>query len=189
MTIAPSTGQKSCRICRTTFAPRNSLQFVCGLTCARKVPILAKKQEREEKRRVRARLDALRPRSYWLKQAQAAFNGWVRLRDSHLPCISCGRFHVGSHDAGHYLSTGARPELRFDEANCHRQCVPCNQHLHGNLVLYRVGLIARIGLAEVERLEGPSSPKHYSVDDLKAIRDDYRARAKVLHVKQKQGNA
>lgn len=171
---------KSCEVCHQDFAPRNSMQRVCNLRCARKVPILARKQEKAEKRRVRARLDALRPLSYWRKQATHAFNAWVRARDAHLPCISCGRFHEGAHDAGHYLSTGARPELRFDEANCHRQCVPCNQHLHGNLVLYRVNLIARIGLAAVERLEGPHEPKHWSADDLRAIRDEYRARTKAL---------
>jgi hypothetical protein len=37
-------------------------------------------------------------------------------------------------------------------------------------------VIRRVGLAEVERLEGP--PRKYTTDDLKAIRDMYRAKAK-----------
>jgi hypothetical protein len=58
--------------------------------------------------------------------------------------------------------------------------VPCNRHLHGNLILYRAELIRRVGLAEVERLEGPHEPRKLSADDLKAIRDTYRARAREL---------
>lgn len=174
---------KTCTVCGDPFAPFQSMQRVCGLRCARKVPILARKQVKDERRSIKARIDALRPRSYWLKQAQVAFNAWVRLRDAALPCISCGRFHRGAYDAGHYLTTGARPELRFDEVNTNRQCVPCNQHLHGNLVLYRLGLIGRYGQSEVDRLEGPHDPKHWSADDLKAIRDDFRARAKALALK------
>jgi hypothetical protein len=46
-------------------------------------------------------------------------------------------------------------------------------------VLFRLNLIAKIGLAEVERLEGPQVPKKYTIDELKAIRDDYRSRLKV----------
>jgi hypothetical protein len=87
--------------------------------------------------------------------------------------------HLGQWHAGHYLSTGARPELRFDEQNLHKQCSACNTHLSGNLVLYRAELIRRIGLDEVERLEGPQDPKKYTIDELKAIRDDYRKRLKV----------
>jgi hypothetical protein len=173
-------GAKPCRVCGGTFEPFNSTQIVCGIRCARRVPVLARKAEKEDRKATRARLDALRPLSYWMKQAQVAFNAWVRQRDAHLPCISCSRHHVGSWDAGHYLTVGARPELRFDEANVHRQCVPCNQHLHGNLVLFRLGLIARLGQAAVDRLEGPHVPKQYRADDLKAIRDDYRARARAL---------
>jgi hypothetical protein len=46
-------------------------------------------------------------------------------------------------------------------------------------VLFRLNLIAKIGLAEVERLEGLQVPKKYTIDELKAIRDDYRSRLKV----------
>jgi hypothetical protein len=34
-------------------------------------------------------------------------------------------------------------------------------------------------LAEVERLEGPNEPKKYTIEELRAIRDEYRARLKV----------
>jgi hypothetical protein len=78
------------------------------------------------------------------------------------------------------LSTGARPELRFDENNVHRQCEPCNTSLGGNLILYRLELIRRIGQTEVDRLEGPHEPKRYRADDLKAITATYRAKLKAI---------
>jgi hypothetical protein len=130
----------------------------------------AKKQVHE----LRKRREAIKPRAKWMREAQAAFNAWIRQRDKDLPCISCGRHHQGQWHAGHYLSTGARPELRFDERNVHKQCSACNTHLSGNLVLFRAGLIAKLGLESVEWLEGPHEPRKYTIEDLRQIRDDYR---------------
>jgi hypothetical protein len=45
---------------------------------------------------------------------------------------------------------------------------------------YRIGLIERIGLPAVEALESDQEPRKYSIQDLKAIRDEYRAKLKIL---------
>lgn len=172
--------QKACAVCKGPFVPFQSMQIVCSPGCARRVPILARKRLIAEKRRDRARLEAMKPLSHWTRLAQEQFNAWIRARDVALPCISCGRLHGGKVNAGHYLSTGARPELRFDEQNVHKQCEPCNTSLAGNLILYRIELLRRIGPAAVERLEGPHEPKKYTREQLQAIRDDYRARLKAL---------
>lgn len=168
-----------CKVCDRAFLRFRTTQAVCGPTCARKSVKADKKAEKES---TRARRLAIKPRSKWMAEAQASFNAWVRARDeaAGLPCISCGRHHQGSHDAGHYLTTGARPELRFHEQNVWRQCVPCNRHLHGNLILYRVELVKRIGLEAVEKLEGPHPPAKWSVDDLRIIKDTYRVKARGL---------
>lgn len=178
---------KRCKACTEQFTPTRQMQKVCGRSCAERLVKAQAERERArtaqaDRKATKQKLAALKPRSQWLKEAQAAFNAYIRARDeaAGLPCISCDRHHQGSWDAGHYLTVGARPELRFDEANVHRQCVPCNQHLHGNLVLYRIGLVKRLGSAEVERLEGPHDPKHYSIDDIKAIKATYRAKTKAL---------
>lgn len=177
---------RQCKVCPKLFERRSSLHVVCSYACTVK---LAKQKEREaeaaakaERKATRAQLEALKPRSKWLSEAQAAFNGYIRMRDAHLPCISCQKpaNGAGSWDAGHYLTVGARPELRFNEDNVHRQCVKCNQHLHGNLVLYRIGLTARRGPQVVALLEGPHPTAKYSVDDLREIRDTYRRKAKAL---------
>jgi hypothetical protein len=170
----------TCRACSKSFLKFRSTQVVCSVRCAQRLNSIAKELAKDDRRETRKRLEAIKPRAKWVAETQAAFNTFIRLRDARLPCISCGRFHVGSWDAGHYLTVGARPELRFDEDNVHRQCVPCNRHLHGNLVLYRTGLIQRRGLAVVERLEGPHPPAKLTIDELRAKRDEYRTKARHL---------
>lgn len=164
-----------CQVCSKPFVRRNTLHRVCGQRCAVRSVRAQRKAERVEMQR---RKEAAKPRAQWLREAQAAFNAWIRKRDAARGCISCGTFS-GKVNAGHYLSTGARPELRFAESNCHRQCERCNTYLHGNLIAYRLALIERIGLAEVERLEGPNPPRRYTADDLREIRDDYRGRVRT----------
>jgi len=183
---------KVCKVCKTKFQPtRNLLSArvcspICGMSLARSQRLKAEKvRQVKERRETKAKLEKLKSKSAWAREAQAAVNTFIRLRDKDLPCISCGRYHQGSYDAGHYLSRGARPELRFDELNIHKQCVPCNQHLSGNIVLYRIALLEKIGAEGVAYLEGPHEPKKYTIEDLKAIKAEYTAKAKEL--KERQG--
>ena len=165
-----------CRICRAEFQNRSMTHKVCSPECA--AALAAKNRDNDQRRETKAKLQALKPRQQWLKEAQSAFNAWIRYRDKDLPCISCQRHHTGQYHAGHYISTGARPSLRFDPTNNNKQCSACNTHLSGNLILYRVNLIAKIGQAEVDRLEGPQDYKKWTIDELKAIKADYSARIK-----------
>lgn len=158
--------------------PMNSLQQACSPKCAIDVAKDNKKRAvRREQRKARARLKTL---SQYMKEAQQAFNQYIRARDAHLPCISCGRFHEGQWHAGHYRTTAAAPELRFHELNCHKQCAPCNNHKSGDIVNYRKNLIARIGEDNVDWLEGPHEPKRYRSDDLIEIREHYKQKVKEL---------
>ena len=161
------------------------MQIVCGWVCSEIWAVSKRKKEERaaktvDKRETKAKLEKLKSRAQWAKEAQTAFNSFIRARDVDLPCISCGRHHQGQYHAGHYLSVGARPELRFVELNVYKQCAPCNTHLSGNAVLYRRALLDRIGTGGVEWLEGPHATKHYTVDDLRKIKADYTARARAL---------
>lgn len=138
-----------------------------------------------ERKELRERKLAIKSRSEWIKEVQIVFNKYVRCRDSGLVCISCGAalnsdMVGGGFDAGHYLSRGAKPHLRFDERNCHAQCKRCNRYLSGNVGLYRLGLITRLGLETVEALEADNTPRHYTIDDLKALKAHYQAKVKEL---------
>lgn len=169
-----------CTQCGKPFVRSRSTQKVCGLRCAKLVPVRARKAKKaQEAATLKARKEAVKPRSKWLKEAQDEFNSWVRARDAGKGCISCGT-HNGKANAGHYLSRGARPELRFEPLNVHLQCERCNTYLHSNAIAYRIALIERIGLDKVEWLEGPHPPKKYTADDLRAIRDEYRAKLKAV---------
>lgn len=133
-----------------------------------------------DKALTRQKLEKLKSKAQWAKEAQIEFNRYVRLRDAALPCISCGRHHQGQYHAGHFLSVGARPELRFTEANVHKQCSPCNLHLGGNALLFRQGLLAKLGIELVEWLEGPHAPRRDTVDTLIALKREYAAKTKQL---------
>lgn len=169
---------KTCKGCGDKFVPDRALQVVCSVPCS--WAYVGKQNAATDRRLTRAAKAKLKTRRDWLREAQAAFNRFIRARDVGKPCISCGRHHQGQIHAGHFLSTGARPELRFNENNVHAQCAPCNNHLSGNIVLYRKGLIAKVGIELVEWLEGPHQPKKYTIDELKSIKDKYTKLAKEL---------
>ena len=173
--------------CQNMLMRRTINHRACSVECAKVLVDIKNAKEaariaKVERRDQRERREALKTRSDWIKDAQVAFNAYIRARDHAAghPCISCGRHHQGKWNAGHYLSTGARPELRFDEANVHLQCETCNTYLHGNLALYRINLIARIGLDQVERLEGHRGISKLTVDEIKALRDHYRVKTREL---------
>jgi ribosomal protein L37AE/L43A len=176
---------KPCKVCKTPFVKRRAFEVWCSPECGLELVKAKQAKDNDTKAKAarkadKAKREKLKSRADWAKEAQAAFNAFIRARDADQPCISCGRHHQGQYHAGHYLSRGARPELAMNEDNCHKQCAPCNTHLSGNLVLYRVNLIQRIGLARVEALEGPHAPIKLTIPDLKAMRDEYRAKANAM---------
>ena len=152
---------------------------------ARRKATETRQKAKTERQDTQRRKEAAKTRSELMREAQTAFNAFIRLRDqlAGYPCISSGRpldWSGNQTDAGHYRSTGSAPHLRFDERNCHAQSKLDNRYLSGNAVDYRIGLIARIGLEAVEALESDNTPRKYSTDDLRRIRDEYRAKFNAL---------
>ena len=178
--------KKRCKVCKAMFTPARDFQAVCGeIACAiAHAPanqVRARKALADiERKEIKVRKEKLKSRADHLKDTQIAFNAWVRERDAELPCISCGRHHQGKYDAGHYRTVGSNPALRFEPLNCHRQCSPCNTQLSGNIVNYRIALVKRIGAEAVDWLEGPHEPKKYTIEELKAMTADYRAKIREL---------
>ena len=185
---------KKCRVatCRASFVPSRMGQAVCSPACAmidapRHEPKARKALADIQRKDIKVRKERLKSRADHLREAQAAVNEYVRLRDAQLPCISCDStpndndLMTGSRwDAGHYRSVGACPELRFEPLNIHRQCVKCNRNLSGNAVEYRIRLVQRIGAEKVAWLEGPHQACKYTVEEIKAIKAKYRAMTKEL---------
>lgn len=124
-------------------------------------------------------------------KAQILFNEYVRLRDAsgdHFKCISCGQIKpVRWMHCGHYYNVGHYDALRYDDDNAHGQCNHCNTFLHGNLIGYRDGLINKIGLEGLMRLETKAG--YYKRNGHKFSRFDVEFKIKELRDKIKELNA
>ncbi|PZY34561.1 protein NinG [Escherichia coli] len=165
--------RRKCKICKEWFHPAFSNQWWCCPEHGTQLALERRSKEREkaekaaekkrrreeqkQKDKLKIRKLALKPRSYWIKQATSA--QW---------------------DAGHYRTTAAAPQLRFDERNIHKQCVVCNQHKSGNLVPYRVELINRIGQEAVDEIESNHSRHRWTIEECKAIKAEYQQKLKDL---------
>lgn len=177
---------KTCRHCAKEFQPARPLQAVCSAVCAtRKARADSAAKRAQERTQTRVRREALKTIADRIREAQKEFNAYIRLRDHDQPCICCGHSLGagdigGRFDAGHYRSTGSAAHLRFDERNCHGQRKACNRYGAGRAVDYRLGLISRIGLAEVEALEADNRSHKWTHEELISIRALYRAKRKHL---------
>lgn len=190
MTKKPPKPRK-CKVCRETFQPVRQMQAVCSVFCS--LQSIAKKREKDEaekakaeKRADRAKAESLKTVPQLLREAQREFNRFIRFRDAGRDCICCPGVVLpvgsvgGGFDAGHYRSVGSASHLRFDESNAHGQRKQCNRWGAGRAVDYRIGLIGRIGLAAVEALEQSSGTHKWEREEVRLIRDYYRAKANAL---------
>ncbi|MBT0623559.1 recombination protein NinG [Pseudomonas fluorescens] len=190
--IAKQPKPKKCKnpACGISFPPQRLGQAVCSPKCGLAIKDVNQAKARKslaqvERREIKIRKEKLKSRGEHMREAQQAFNEYVRTRDQaagHL-CISSGKpldWSGNAVDAGHYRSVGSAPHLRFDERNCHAQSKQDNRFLSGNAVDYRIGLIARIGQEAVDALEADQSVRKYSVEQIKGIKTYYRAKTREL---------
>ena len=182
--------------CREWFNPAFQNQTWCCAECGTVIALAKREKDRhnaiqaaerrrkdeaqQERRSLKVRKLAVQPLSHFHKQTQAAFNEYIRTRDIADPCISCGRHHEGKYDAGHYRTRGASPSTRYDETNCHKQCVPCNQHLSGNIENYTPRLIEKIGQEAFDRLMGPHPVIKWTREELQELARYYREKTREL---------
>lgn len=188
---------RRCSNCRKKVATEDALishlKAFCGYQCLKeytdknrdKIADHVRKQKRKDDKQKK---EKLKTRSQWMKEAQAAFNAYVRWRDRDDGCISCAR-HVdnnvvgGNYDCGHFRSVGSAPHLRFHLWNANKQCVKCNRWLSGAVNDYRVGLIWKLGHDKVDWLEQENSERRFDIEYLKRIK---RVFAKKLRQSQKK---
>lgn len=200
--------RKRCPSCRVMFTPARDGQAVCGeVECAIAHGQSEKGQAKARKaladfgrREIEVRKEKLKTRTDHLKDAEKAVRDYRRIYELSIGsgCISCGESQEsilaaqgwktgGAFDAGHYLGKGARPELRLVPNNIWLQCKSCNAGSSkyarkGQTVSqgFRTGLVARIGLEAVESLEADHEPRKHTVEELKAITAEFRAKTKEL---------
>lgn len=89
------------------------------------------------------------------KDFDSVFSKYVRQRYSKnglVQCVTCGVWKkIKEMQNGHYVSR-TYLSTRFDEKNCHPQCVSCNVFKDGNLDEYSLWLIGTYGEGILEEL-------------------------------------
>lgn len=181
----PAFKPRACKVCKTKFTPTRGFVSWCSPECgfelaseiARKKAEKAAKAERVEHR---AKLADSKKLSHWIGLTEKVVHAYIHARDRGMPCISCGTNSTVQWEAGHWLTKGARPELRFVVEQINLQCHRCNVHLSGNQAAYRVGLVKKIGEARVQELEGPHPPAKFTRETLAAIRKEFAAKTRQL---------
>ena len=120
----------------------------------------AKLKESEVKARHKKKLKELRTRTEWYNLLQVEVNKHVRLRDINEPCCTCGTTNPAiKYDAGHCFTRAARPDLRFNLTNIHKQCsVKCNQHGSGMRHEYQLFITSKYGPNHFEWLNSYHRP-------------------------------
>lgn len=176
-----------CRVCKELFTRLLTSQVVCTPACAQ--ALARAKREKDaaraevvERQADRARLHAVKPLAWHMARTQVACNAYVRLRDAGRPCICCGRPTDGEPvDAGHFISRGHAPELRFDLDNIHLQLRGCNRgRTQVPRARFRAQLVSRIGEERVALLEGPHSRAKWTREWLEDLRAEFVSRARAL---------
>lgn len=194
--------RRKCKVCGEKFIPQyDNIRWCCPahgaiyaleLRAKEKIKaeakrIKAQKEAEKEGRRSHAeRRRAVKPLSHWIQMTQRAVNDWRRtmlLAAGH-GCISCGTKTAFAWHAGHYRTTAAAPQLRFNPENIWLQCSACNVHKSGNIESYRAALVELIGEEKVQALESNNEIHRYTREELDGIRAD--ARAKLRAIKQQE---
>jgi len=194
-----------CDNCKREYTKSKMGQRVCSPDCALSLAVSERgKAEKvaaiKDRRETKAKLQAMKSRGDWLKEAKIAIQQFRRLEElaNGSGCMSCGRTQEevqgtdawkpgGAWDGGHYLSKGARPELSLEPLNIWLQCKSCNagssKYARKGYTVnaaFRVNLIERVGLEAVEALETDNRQRHHTIDDLKAIKAAYMAKTKAI---------
>lgn len=181
---------RKCAACKQPFMPFNSMAKACGIDCA--VRLARAKKQKQNIAEEKAEKAIARKAKQQFKEndtrhlkalAQKTFNAFIRERDKEEGCISCYKpstWTGGLWHAGHYLTTGANPQLRFNELNVNKQCSQCNLFLSGNVAVYKAMLENKIGKAAVEALENDNTKANYRAEDYRQIIQTYRQKLKEL---------
>lgn len=159
----------------------------------------ARAAARVERAETRRRKQALETRGEVLAQAKLAIQAFRRHEElaKGRGCMSCGRSREevesgewrpgGYWDGGHFKGKGAFPELALEPLNIWLQCKSCNagsgKYARKGYTVsasFETNLIAAEGQDLVDWLNGPHDAKHYDIDQLRSIRDTYRAKLKQL---------
>ncbi len=124
---------------------------------------------------------------WYKKKLDYEFSQWIRLKDAVngiVICVTCkAKAHYKKMQNGHYI---ARNHLntRYDEQNCHVQCVGCNMFKNGNMDEYALFLVEKYGDGILEELNRRKHIiKKISLLEYIELIETYKEKIKNLNVK------
>lgn len=182
----------TCPHCRAKLEPGQRIHAECIAPWADAQAEKAKRAEAKkaraaakvERASIRARKEAIKTIAQLIAAAQIVFNAFIRERDKGKGCFVCGRPFTDKpgqvQHAGHVRSRGAAGHLRFTEDNCHGECEGCNGPHGAKPHQIEAGAIARIGAERYAELCADNAPHKWTREELRNIRDTYRAKLKEL---------
>ena len=165
--------KRRCLYCKDYFDMTEMDKIPAGWFCCHEhiAQYAADRQRKQaEKTRKRAQVERkksksikrkeLMTRSQWYAKLQTLVNQYVRWRDRYEGCCTCGeRREDIKYDAGHFHTISARPDIRFELSQIHKQCsVKCNQYGSGMRREYEKFLISKYGHDHVSQLEKVREP-------------------------------
>lgn len=119
-----------------------------------------------------------------VKKLDAIYSQYIRLsesKDGMATCVTCKKQDNWKDlQNGHFYSRG-RYATRWDDDNCHVQCVGCNVFLKGNYIAYTKYMIDRYGREFVDELETKSRQIYkVSTVELQEMIETYKEKVKDL---------
>lgn len=136
---------RKCKVCTEPFVPRQPMQRVCGIDCARAeaVRVRMRKEAKEDK----ARREKLKTISDLEEECRKIVQKIARIRDRNDGCISCHMpaNYGGQWHGSHYRAHGGCSSLQFHLWNIHKACAQCNLFKSGNKEGFIHGLLKKPG--------------------------------------------
>ena len=144
---------------------------------AKNRPTGHKKKKAHEKRELKARKKALKPRTALYNKLGAVVNQWVvHVRDKGKPCYTCGTTNPYiKYDAGHFHTRKARSDIRFELMNIAKQCSrECNQYGSGMRLEFEKNIARDHGQLMVEWLKIRKPPLDQQFPTTECIEEEIK---------------
>lgn len=142
------------------------------------------KERKAVRRDTKIRLERLKSITTITGEVQKIFNRCIVMRDKLAGhgCISCDTKDPEiQYCAGHWRSRGASSALRFNPDNVFLQCNSrCNDKLSGNCIEAEKRILVRIGAERLEVVKNHNEVKHWTREELYALKAEFLAWEKVL---------
>lgn len=142
---------------------------------------------KKEKQQTKIQKEKLKTLSEYKNDFQKEINSIIRLIDNGHACIATETFE-GKMNAGHYISVGSNPTLRYHLENIWLQSEHSNSWKAGDTLRYQRGIKKLFGAKYLERLDSFQSihPIKLTIEDIKEKIDICRGIIKWLKLQERQ---